>query len=80
MANWPKPDKIKLVLFEREHLIASVSVAVVPLMIVLMLATTTTVSAASFRRWSLMVFCVLPLGLIGVVAALLALDLLLRSS
>jgi multidrug efflux pump len=70
-AKLPKPYKIETGGLFEESAVSQASVfAVVPLMIVLML-TIMMVLLVSFRRVA-MVFCVLPLGLIGVVAALLA--------
>jgi multidrug efflux pump len=69
-AKLPKPYKIETGGLFEESAISQASVfAVVPLMIVLML-TIMMILLVSFRRVA-MVFCVLPLGLIGVVASLL---------
>jgi multidrug efflux pump subunit AcrB len=70
-ARLPKPYKIETGGLYEESAASSASVfAVVPLMILLML-TAMMLMLVSFRRLA-MVVCLLPLGLIGVVAALLA--------
>ena len=69
-AKLPRPYKIETGGLFEESAVSQASVfAVVPLMIVLML-TIMMILLVSFRRVA-MVFCVLPLGLIGVVASLL---------
>src|SRR5499426_449536 len=69
-AKLPKPYRIETGGLFEESAVSQASVfAVVPLMIVLML-TIMMILLVSFRRVA-MVFCVLPLGLIGVVASLL---------